>query len=214
MQRTLIKICGITSVPDALLAAQAGADAIGLVFYPPSPRAVDVPRAREIVASLPPFVTVVALFVDASEAEIRGILREVPIDWLQFHGSESPAFCAAFQRPWMKALRMSEGLDVHAAARDYSAARALLLDSYRAGIPGGTGESFDWSRVPRDLPRPLVLAGGLDSSNVGEAVSRVRPAAVDVSGGVEARKGVKDPARIQQFIAAVRAADASQGQQQ
>jgi|TARA_R100001509_G_scaffold144346_1_gene100587 phosphoribosylanthranilate isomerase len=214
VQRTLIKICGITSVRDARVAADAGADAIGLVFYPPSPRAVSLEQAREIVASLPPFVTVVALFVDASEDAIHGILRAVPIDWLQFHGEESADFCAAFQRPWMKALRVAPGLDLTAAAGSYAGARALLLDSYRPGVPGGTGERFDWSRVPAQLPRPLVLAGGLDADNVASAIAQVRPAAVDVSGGVEARKGVKDPARIQQFIAAVRAADASQGQQQ
>ena len=214
MQRTLIKICGITSVRDARVAADAGADAIGLVFYPPSPRAVSLEQAREIVASLPPFVTVVALFVDASEDAIHGILRAVPIDWLQFHGEESADFCAAFQRPWMKALRVAPGLDLRAAAGSYSGARAVLLDSYRPGMPGGTGERFDWSRVPAQLPRPLVLAGGLEADNVASAIAQVRPAAVDVSGGVEARKGVKDPARIQQFIAAVRAADASQGQQQ
>lgn len=211
MQRTLIKICGITSVHDALAASHAGADAIGLVFYAPSPRSVSVEQAREIVASLPPFVTVVALFVDASEDQIHGVLRQVSIDWLQFHGSESPAFCANFQRPWMKALRVSPTLDISAAAIDYAGARAILLDSYQAGVPGGTGMCFDWSRIPSRLPRPLVLAGGLDAGNVAAAVRSLRPAAVDVSGGVEARKGVKDPTRIQQFITAVRAADASQG---
>lgn len=214
MQRTFIKICGITSARDALAASHAGADAIGLVFYPDSPRVVDVAQARDIVAALPPFVTVVALFVDATEAEIHGVLQQVSIDWLQFHGEEPAGFCASFRRPWMKALRMAPGLDVAASAARYREARALLLDSYRFGVPGGTGSRFDWSRVPASLPRPLVLAGGLDVDSVGDAVRRLRPAAVDVSGGVEARKGVKDPARIQQFIAAVRAADVSQGQQQ
>lgn len=214
MQRTLIKICGITSVRDALAACRAGADAIGLVFYAPSPRSVSVEQAREIVASLPPFVTVVALFVDAGEAEIHGVLRAVPIDWLQFHGDETADFCAAFQRPWMKALRVAPATDLGATAAVYAGARALLLDSYRPGVPGGTGERFDWARIPPDLPRPLVLAGGLDADNVASAIAQVRPAAVDVSGGVEARKGVKDSVRIEQFIAAVRAADASQGQQQ
>lgn len=214
MQRTFIKICGITSARDALAASHAGADAIGLVFYPDSPRAVTPAEAREIVAVLPPFVTVVALFVDATEADIHGVLTQVSIDWLQFHGDEPAAFCAAFRRPWMKALRMAPGFDVAASAEQYRDARALLLDSYRVGVPGGTGSRFDWSRVPEALPRPLVLAGGLDPANVGEAVSRLRPAAVDVSGGVEARKGVKDASKIQQFIAAVRTADASRGQQQ
>lgn len=207
MSHTRIKICGITRARDALAAAELGADAIGLVFYPRSPRAVNAATALQILAEVPPFLSVVALFVDEPASAVDRILSQVPVDTLQFHGDESPGFCNRFGRPWLKALRVREGVDVAAAVRDYAAARAILLDSWQEGVPGGTGRTFDWNLAPTALPRPVVLAGGLDDGNVGEAVRRIRPAAVDVSGGVESAPGVKDREKIRRFIAAVRAAD-------
>lgn len=198
------KICGITSVEDAVVAAEAGADAIGLVFYRPSPRAVDVRQARAIVAALPPFVTTVGLFVNASRCEINETLDAVRLDMLQFHGDESPADCDGYHKPWYKALRVKPGIDVRAHAAEYQGASAILLDSYVAGVPGGTGESFDWSLIPRDLSQPLVLAGGLNPENVERAIAQVKPYAVDVSGGVEVRKGVKDADRVRDFVRRVR----------
>lgn len=206
MSPTRIKICGITRPEDGRAAAEAGADAIGLVFYADSPRAVDPEQAASIVAALPPLVTVVALFVDATAASVNTVLSRVPVDVLQFHGSESVAFCEQFARPYLKALRMQPGSDIAALAAAYASARGLLLDSFRPGIPGGTGETFDWSQVPA-LQRPLILAGGLGPDNVATAMRRVRPAAVDVSGGVESAPGHKDRALMQAFCAAVRATD-------
>lgn len=202
------KICGITRIEDALAAVEAGADAIGLVFYAKSPRAVSAVQAREIVAALPPFVTSVGLFVNASRCEINEILEVVPLDLLQFHGDESPADCEGYHRPWIKALRVRPGDDLAAACALYRRARGILLDAFVAGVPGGTGEAFDWSLIPERLGTPIILAGGLSASNVAEAIAQVRPYAVDVSGGVEAAKGIKDPARIEAFIAAVRQASA------
>jgi len=199
------KICGITSVADALVAAEAGADAIGLVFYGKSPRAVSIAQAREIIAALPPFVTTVGLFVNASRCEINETLDAVALDVLQFHGDETPADCEGFHRPWYKALRVRAGDDIRAEAARYAGARAVLLDTFVAGVPGGTGEMFDWSLVPADLPKPLILAGGLTPQNVQQAIERVHPFAVDVSGGVELRKGVKDAARVREFVGQVRA---------
>ncbi len=207
--RTRVKICGITSERDALAAVEAGADAIGLVFYPPSPRAVDVGRARSVVRHLPPFVSVVGLFVDASPEEIHRVLEGVPIDILQFHGEETPEACAGYGRPFVKAIRMREGVDLHRAAETYGAASGLLLDTFRQGQPGGTGTAFDWNRIPEALAARVILAGGLDSDNVESAVRRVRPYAVDVSGGVEREKGVKDPAKIAAFMRGVRRGDDS-----
>ncbi|WP_407311317.1 phosphoribosylanthranilate isomerase [Pseudomonas sp. nanlin1] len=200
------KICGITRVEDALAAAEAGADAIGLVFYPKSPRAVSIQQARAIIAALPPFVTTVGLFVNASRCELGEILDAVPLDLLQFHGDESPHDCAGFHRPWIKALRVRPGDDLQAACRFYQGACGILLDAYVAGVPGGTGEVFDWSLIPQGLSKPVILAGGLTPGNVAEAIAQVRPYAVDVSGGVEAAKGIKDAARIQAFIQAVQGA--------
>lgn len=197
------KICGITRVDDALTAAKAGADAIGLVFYAKSPRAVDVRQAREIVAALPPFVTTVGLFVNASRCEINEILDAVPLDMLQFHGDETPAQCEGFHRPWFKALRVGNGEDIEAQVARYANASGILLDTFVAGVPGGTGERFDWSLIPAALAKPLILAGGLTAENVQQAIAQVRPYAVDVSGGVEASKGIKDHAKIQAFIKAV-----------
>lgn len=202
-----IKICGITSEADAVAAAEAGADAIGLNFHPASPRAIDVAQAQAICAVLPPFVTTVGLFVDAPAERIAAILEQVPLQMLQFHGDEPAADCSRWQRPWLKALRMRDDVDVAALGASYRAAEALLLDSYRPGVPGGTGETFDWRRIPSALPRPLVLAGGLTPENVAEAIRIVRPQAVDVSGGVERAKGVKDAEVMQAFVDAVRRAD-------
>jgi len=199
-----VKICGITRVEDALAAAAAGADAIGLVFYAKSPRAVDIEQAREILAVLPPFVTSVGLFVDAERSELERILASVPLDLLQFHGDESVQQCEAFGRPYIKALRVKAGDDIAAQVARYPSAQGILLDAYVEGVPGGTGEAFDWSLIPQTLSKPLILAGGLRPDNVAEAVSRVRPYAVDVSGGVEASKGVKDVEKIGAFIRAAR----------
>lgn len=200
------KICGITRIEDALAAAEAGADAIGLVFYAKSPRAVNVQQARAIIAELPPFVTTVGLFVNATRCELGEILEAVPLDLLQFHGDETPQDCAGHHRPWIKALRVRPGDDLKAACRQYAAASGILLDTYVPGIPGGTGEAFDWSLVPADLDKPIILAGGLSAANVGQAIAQVRPYAVDVSGGVEHAKGIKDPAQIEAFVRAVKQA--------
>ncbi len=198
------KICGITRVEDALLAAEAGADAIGLVFYAKSPRAVDVRQARAIVAALPPFVTTVGLFVNASRCEINEILDAVPLDLLQFHVDECAADCAGYHRPYVKALRVQPGDDVRARCAEFPQAAGILLDTFVPGVPGGTGQAFDWSLVPADPGCPIILAGGLDAENVAAAIRQVRPWAVDVSGGVEAGKGVKDAAKVRAFVAAVR----------
>lgn len=205
---TRIKICGISCPEDAEQAAKLGADAIGLVFYGPSPRNVSVEQASAVLDVLPPFVTSVGLFVNASADEINAVLEQVNLDLLQFHGNESPEFCAGFERPWIKAIRMAEGVDLHAEAESYSESSGLLLDAYHPALPGGTGESFDWTRIPADLPTAVILAGGLTAQNVGEAITTAQPYAVDVSGGVEAQKGVKDWGKMADFIAAVQAADA------
>ena len=201
--RTRVKICGITRSDDGLAAAAAGADAIGLVFYAPSPRAVSVEQAIDIVSVLPPFVTVTALFVDAGREDIRRVLDSVPVDLLQFHGNESPGDCEGFGRPYIKAMAMRDGVDLAAACHDFASASGILVDAWHPQVPGGTGESFDWERLPAALEKPLILAGGLTPDNVTAAVSKVRPWAVDVSSGVEREKGVKDPERIRQFIKGV-----------
>jgi len=198
------KICGITRVEDALIAAEAGADAIGLVFYDRSPRAVSVQQARAIIAALPPFVTTVGLFVNASRCEIGEILDAVPLDLLQFHGDETSAQCEGHGRPYIKALRVRPGEDIAACCAEYNQASGILLDTYVPGVPGGTGEAFDWSLVPADLGKPVILAGGLTADNVRAAIAQVSPYAVDVSGGVEASKGVKDAEKIRTFIREVR----------
>jgi len=207
--RTRVKICGLTRAGDVQKAAAAGADAIGLVFYAQSPRAVDIDQAKALVALLPPFVTSVGLFVDASAAFITGVLEAVPLDLLQFHGDESPEVCAAFRRPWVKALRVRPGVDLMREAERYRGARALLLDAYHPGVPGGTGECFDWGLIPKALGPRVVLAGGLNPGNVAEAIRRVQPYAVDVSGGVEAARGIKDHAKIDAFMQGVRDGDRS-----
>ncbi len=199
-RRTRVKICGITRVEDGLAAADLGADAIGLVFYPPSPRAVDIGRAHDIASAMPPFVTVVALFVSPSPADVEAVLRAVPTDLLQFHGNERPEDCVRFGRPYIKAVPMRHDAELTRSAREHSSARALLLDTYKEGTPGGTGESFDWSMIRDHTGKPIVLAGGLTTENVARAIRQVRPYAVDVSGGVEASKGVKDAGKIAAFI--------------
>jgi phosphoribosylanthranilate isomerase len=204
---TAVKICGITRVEDALAAARCGAHAVGLVFYRPSPRCIEPAVANAIIRALPPFVMAVGLFVDAAPGMVRETLAQVPVQLLQFHGSEPPAYCASFGVPYIKAVRMSEGVDLVEYARDYRDSRGLLLDAFVDGVHGGTGARFDWSLIPPALPLPVVLSGGLDARNVEQAVRRVRPAAVDVSSGVEASKGIKDPAKIAAFMAGVRNAD-------
>jgi phosphoribosylanthranilate isomerase len=217
MTRTRIKICGITRVDDGLAAARAGADAIGLNFWPGTPRRVDHERARAIAAALPPFVSTVGLFVDPTADEVRATLAAVPLSLLQFHGHEPAGFCRSFGRPYLKALAVGPGTDLLESLSSYDDAAGVLLDAPPSGgLPGGTGRTFDWTRVPERLPVPLVLSGGLDAGNVGNAIRRTRPWAVDVSSGVEALdaaggpvKGIKDAARIAAFVAEVRHADAT-----
>jgi phosphoribosylanthranilate isomerase len=205
--RTRVKICGITREQDASSAVEHGADALGFVFYEASPRCISVERAAAIVHGLPPFVTTVALFVDATADLIHRVVGEVGVDLLQFHGQESPEDCASHQRPWIRAIAMRPDIDLLAVQSRFAAGRGLLLDAYRPGTPGGTGQTFDWKRIPGALAPRIVLAGGLDVSNVGRAVREVRPFAVDVSGGVEVAKGVKDPDKIKAFIEEVRRAE-------
>ena len=207
MAHTRIKICGITKPEDALSAISSGADAIGLVFYAASPRAVTVEQAARIVAVVPPFVSVVALFVNETASRVNQVLSSLSIDVLQFHGDESADFCQQFNRPYIKAVRVRPDLDLGSACGAYTTARAVLLDAWQEGVPGGTGKTFDWSLADMQLPLPVVLAGGLNPGNVGEAIAALQPAAVDVSGGVELRPGVKDREKIDRFISAVRTAD-------
>jgi len=206
VSRTRIKICGLTRSDDVRTAVEAGADAIGLVFYPASPRFVSPEQAARLAALVPPFVTTVGLFVNADPEFIERILAQVPLQLLQFHGDEPEAACARFGRPWIKAARVRPGVDLVEFAACHPSAVALLLDAFVEGYGGG-GKVFDWSLIPADLDRRLVLSGGLDPDNVVEAIRRVRPWAVDVSSGVESAKGIKDAARIAAFIAGVRHAD-------
>ncbi len=198
------KICGITRLEDALAAIEAGADAIGFVFYAKSPRAVTPEQARGIIAALPPFVTTVGLLVDMPRAELTALLKTVPLDLLQFHGDETAADCAGYARPYIKALRVQAGDDVSAMIALYPEASGILLDTFVAGVPGGTGEAFDWSLVPKQSPKPIILAGGLTAENVRAAIEQVQPYAVDVSGGVEQSKGIKSAEKVRAFIRAVK----------
>jgi phosphoribosylanthranilate isomerase len=191
-------------------AAALGADAVGFVFHAASPRGVRIEQAGGLLGALPPFVTSVGLFVDADPAFVREVLAHAPLDLLQFHGDEPPEYCAAFGRPWIKAVRMRRGLELEAQASRYGAGMGLLLDTYDPQVAGGTGRSFDWGLIPRALAPRIVLAGGLDPGNVADAVRRVRPWGVDVSGGVEEAKGIKDAARIEAFLQGVRNGDDAQ----
>ncbi|AKS42411.1 phosphoribosylanthranilate isomerase [Wenzhouxiangella marina] len=195
-----VKVCGLTRVEDALAASHAGAHAIGLVFVERSPRCVTIEQAREIARALPPFVVRVGLFMNASAEAVQGVIDQLPLEQLQFHGNESPDFCASFQRPWIKAL--APGAEPAPDYRAWAGADALLLDAHAGSTMGGSGQRFDWSTIP-DLPRPWILAGGLDPDNVAEACRRTRPEAVDVSSGVETRPGIKSDRLIRAFINAV-----------
>ena len=204
---TAIKICGITRAEDARAAAHCGANAVGFVFCAQSPRQVTPGRAAELMRVLPPFVTSVGLFVDAAVTEVLQTLTQARVDLLQFHGDEPPRYCRQFGVPYLKALRVRPGLDLLQYARDYHDAKGLLLDAYVEGTHGGTGAVFDWALVPKNLPLPVVLSGGLTPQNVGAAIRAVRPWAVDVSSGVEISKGIKDAAKIAAFVTGVRNAD-------
>lgn len=197
---TRIKICGIKHLDDALKAVEFGADAIGLIFVEKSPRYVSFTDARVIAESLPPFVTVVGLFMDASAETVHEALKVVPLNLLQFHGGETPEFCDQFEMPYIKVLRMRENANVVAFAQEYPNAAGILLDAYHKGVGGGTGQTFDWDLIPENLPLPLILAGGLNPENVASAVETVRPYAVDVSSGVESEPSIKDHKKIEQFI--------------
>jgi phosphoribosylanthranilate isomerase len=203
----VVKVCGVTRVDDAIAAARAGVHAIGFIFHPPSPRNIEIPRARAIVRALPPFITSVGVFVDPERAFVEVVLREIRLGLLQFHGDEDPAFCAGFGVPYVKAVRVRQDLDLLQYASVFRGAQALLLDAYVPGKHGGTGQTFDWSLIPPSLPLPVVLSGGLDAGNVAAAIERVRPWAVDVSSGVEVDKGIKDAAKIAAFMRGVRDAD-------
>jgi phosphoribosylanthranilate isomerase len=207
MSRTRVKICGITREQDLDAAVGAGADALGFVFYPPSPRFLAAERAAELVRRIPPFVSSVGLFVNPDPDTVRAVLGTVPLDLLQFQGDESPQFCEQFGRPYLKVARMRPGFDLVEFARAFASARGLLLDAYVEGY-GGAGQVFDWSLVPAKLSLPILLAGGLTAENVGGAIRQLKPWAVDVSSGVEMAKGIKDAAKIAAFIAAVKNADA------
>jgi phosphoribosylanthranilate isomerase len=212
---TRIKICGITRIDDGLAAARAGADAIGLVFWPGTPRVVQLVQARAIAHAMPPFVTIVGLFVDPTADEVNAALDAVPLDVLQFHGHEPPELCRAFGRPYLKAIAVDSTGDLLESVSPYGDAAGLLFDAPPSqGVPGGTGRTFDWSRLPATLSRPLVLSGGLNAGNVARAIRLVRPWAVDVSSGVEASgpdgrplAGIKDAAKIAAFVEEVRHAD-------
>jgi len=217
--RTRVKICGITRVADGIAAARAGADAVGVVFWRGTPRYVEPARAHAIVHALPPFVSVVGLFVDPTIAEVEAALAAVPLSMLQFHGTEPAELCRRFNRPYLKAIAVKDGVDLLEYAARYEDAAGLLFDAFREGdLPGGTGHAFDWSRLSADvrrrISRPVVLSGGLDAANVERAIAELQPFAVDVSSGVEERdaegrprRGLKDPARIAAFVEGVRNAD-------
>lgn len=204
--QTRIKICGLTRPEDVDAAVAAGADAVGFVFYPKSPRYVTPAQAAALVRRLPPFVLAVGLFVNEDPATLQTILEQVPLNLLQFHGDERPEDCSRWGRPYLRAARVQPGLDLVQYAADFSGARALLLDAFVEGYGGG-GHVFDWRLIPPNLSLPIILSGGLNPDNVADAVRRVRPVAVDVSSGVEAAKGIKDHQRMADFVAAVRAAD-------
>jgi len=201
--RTRVKICGITNAEDARSAIKYGADAIGLVFYASSPRCVTITQAQQIVAAIPPFVSVVGLFVNATTAEIEAVLSQVHIDILQFHGDENAAECERIKLPYLKAIRVKNDTNLLQYEVEFSSAKALLLDTYSEAAFGGTGHVFDWKLIPENLKMPIILAGGLTAENVADAIKQVQPYAVDVSGGVEVSKGIKDVSKIADFMQAV-----------
>lgn len=198
--RVRVKICGITRVEDALSAIENGADAIGLVFYAPSPRNVSIAQAIEIVKKIPAFVSVVGLFVNAEPSFVNEVISQVQLNLLQFHGDETPEQCARYKLPFIKAIRVKSDTNLVQCAKDFSASKALLLDTYTEGLAGGTGHVFDWSLIPVELAASVILAGGLNAQNVAQAIAQVKPYAVDVSGGVEISKGIKDAAKIAAFM--------------
>ncbi len=199
-----IKFCGMTRVEDAAFAAKLGVDAIGLIFYPASPRHVDVNTAAEICRGLPPFVNRVGVFVNANVEQINTVLKQVPIDTLQFHGDESPAFCDSFNLPYIKVIRFKPDVDLEDICSRYNRASGILLDTYQKSVPGGTGETFAWEQVPDECAKPIILAGGLTVDNVAAAIGQVQPYAVDVVSGIEAEKGLKDHEKMQAFVDKVR----------
>ncbi len=205
--RTRVKICGFTQVDEAVIATKLGVDAIGLVFYPPSPRHVNIEQAQKIVKALPAFVTVVALFVDEKESQIKEVIKQVSIDCIQFHGDEMPVNCRLYNKPYIKAIRMLPDLDILEMTDQYYDASSLLLDAYHPGIKGGSGSQFDWGLIPKDCSKSIILAGGLHVDNVKQAIQSVRPYALDVSSGVEKTKGVKDVAKMAAFIQAINEGD-------
>jgi phosphoribosylanthranilate isomerase len=205
--RTRVKICGITRPEDAEVAAAHGADAIGMVFFRPSPRYVTLERAQRIVAAAPAFVATVAVFVNPTREEVEAVIRDCGVTLLQFHGDEPPDFCEGFPRPYIKAARIRAGLDLLKYLSPHVAAQAWMLDAFHEDLWGGTGGAFDWRLVPREIAKPVILSGGLTTANVADAIGRVRPYAVDVSTGVEASKGIKDAAKIAAFIGAVKRED-------
>ena len=205
--RTRVKICGFTRIEDAVYAAHNGVDAIGLVFYPFSPRHVEIEQAIRIVNALPAFTSVVALFVDEQEAKIREVLAQVPIDCIQFHGDETAEACRIYGKRYIKAVSMREGIDIPALAHYYHDAAGLLLDAFHPDAKGGTGSQFNWSLIPNQLDLPIILAGGLDETNAKLAVQTVRPYALDVSSGVETKKGIKDSLKMATFIKQVNEGD-------
>ena len=205
--RTRVKICGFTRTEEAVYAAQLGVDAIGLVFYPPSPRHVEIEQALSIVNALPAFTSVVALFVDEQEDRIREILTRVPIDCLQFHGDEPAETCRIYGKRYIKAIRMQDNTDIDALAKQYHDADGLLLDAYHPDTKGGTGSQFNWDLIPEHCSLPIILAGGLDETNAKQAVQTVRPYALDISSGVEIKKGVKDSLKMAAFIQQVNDGD-------
>lgn len=202
--RTRVKFCGITRYEDARLAVELGVDALGFVFYEESPRYVSVDEAADIIRQLPPFVSTVGLFVNASFGEVASIVDDAGIDIVQFHGEETAAECERIGRPYVKALRMSDEIDLVVEADRYPTAAALLIDSYDPTVAGGTGAAFEWTRVPATLRQPIILAGGLDAANVAHAIASVQPYAVDVSTGIEFDKGIKDPVKMRKFMQRVK----------
>jgi phosphoribosylanthranilate isomerase len=198
--RVRLKICGITRVQDALAASDLGVDALGLVFHPDSPRHIEIEQAQAIIAKLPPFISKVALFCNADKDAVIQVLSQVNIDCLQFHGDESEEFCQQFKRPYIKAIRVQEHIDLAAQFNNYPSAAAILLDSFSASAYGGTGEVFNWQLIPQDISYKLIIAGGIDQHNIASLLQQVQPYAVDVSSGVELSRGIKDAKKIAQLI--------------